>query len=139
MRSLLPLLILTLVGGGLVAVRVLADEPAAPTPAPAPEPVAVDVGALLQRVITLETRVAYLQSREKALTAYALASDQRAKDLAEALRQSRLQGFTMGAVSSTSRETLLHALEAYSIAVRKDLPQPTQQEKDLLKSAATGR
>lgn len=121
MRLLVPFLGLALLATGL-ALGARADEPAPPT---APE-------ALLRRIELLETKVAYLASREQALTAHALRAQGIARDLSAALASARAEGFTSGAISAPSREALLGGLEDLARALPKDPPELTKEENVLL-------
>ena len=91
------------------------------------------VGRLEKQVELLEAQVAYLRAREDALTTYLLASEGRSNALSQDLARSRREGFTMAAISSTSREALLSGLEGYAAAVGADLPALTKEQAELLR------
>jgi hypothetical protein len=95
----------------------------------------VDRDALDARIQKMELRIDYLLSREKAVTEYVLRNQQRAADLSRGLAAARAEGFTAGAISSTSREALLGALEAAARDLGKDLPEVTKEQKSLLEHA----
>jgi hypothetical protein len=128
------------------AVGVFADEPPAETPQPpagaggsssgegaAPtgkDPLAPE--SLLARIELLELQTTYLASREKALTAYVLETQDRATALGNALRRARQEGFTAGAISAPSRESLLAGLEDLSRQLVRGLPAITKEEQRYL-------
>lgn len=91
------------------------------------------VATLESQVELLEAQVEYLAARENVLSAYLLDAETRGAALERNLSRSRAEGFTMGAISSTSRELLLGGLEAYAGDIAKDLPTLTREQTDLLR------
>jgi hypothetical protein len=124
MRLVLSVLAFAVVLGAGFGLLARADDPAAPTPE-----------ALAHRLATLDLQVQYLLSREKAHTAYVMETQARARALAQALRSARDEGFTAGAISSTSREVLLAGLEDLAKDLTRLLPEVTREEKELLEQA----
>ncbi|MHC5009831.1 MAG: hypothetical protein ACYTG6_02650 [Planctomycetota bacterium] len=90
------------------------------------------IPALEKRIQVLEQKVEYLTAREEALTTYVLAAEQRSKSLAADLARSRAEGFTAGAISSTSREFLLAGLDGLAASMVEDLPAVTPEQRKLL-------
>ncbi len=91
------------------------------------------VAKLEQQVELLEAQVEYLVARESVLTTYLLDAEARGATLGRNLARSRAEGFTMGAISSTSRELLLGGLEGYAGDIAKNLPSLTREQNDLLR------
>ena len=88
---------------------------------------------LEKQVEVLEAQVDYLMARETQLTAYLLATEGRSTALAQNLARSRTEGFTMAAISSTSRELLLGGLQEYAKDIAKDLPAVTREQAEQLR------
>ncbi len=87
---------------------------------------------LKDRVKALELEVQYLRSRDKAITAYVLGNEARAKGLDDIASKCRREGFTQRAIPADSRETLLQGMNALATHMRKDLPAITKEEAALL-------
>ena len=95
------------------------------------------------RLRALELEVSVLQARETAVSAFILANAERADGLEKLAKQCRNEGFTSGAISSRSRETLLKGIAALAVSLRMGLPVATDDESaareqaaDFLKTAA---
>jgi hypothetical protein len=122
---LLPLVMAAGVGlSVLSAGRATAEDPIPPTPE-----------MLLKRIQALELEVQYLRARDVDVTAYLLETRAHAQSLAQSLRTAREQGFTAGAISSTSREALLSGLEGHAERITRSLPEITRGQKELLDQA----
>lgn len=83
------------------------------------------------RLRVLELEVKLLQAREKALSAYVLANDERAAGIEKLVARCRREGFTGAAISSTSRISLLNGIEALAKSMREGLPAATADEEAL--------
>jgi len=86
-----------------------------------------------KRVEVLELQVAYLLEREADLSRYAQTNRARGLALEKQLKRARAQGFTMAAISSTSRESLLRGLETTALAMQQGVPVLTDSQKRLLR------
>ena len=93
------------------------------------------VKVLEVRCLKLEKQVAYLLSREEAVTKYLLRSEARGKGYEEMSNRMRSQGFANKALPPRSRETLLDGLIEIGRDMQEDLPAVTRQQSALLKSA----
>ena len=89
-----------------------------------------------ERIRLLETRVRYLMSREEALTNYLMRNEERSVLLAQTARESRREGFTMGAIPTNSREILLAGIERLAANLGEHLPRLTEKEAALARQAA---
>lgn len=127
MRALiiLSLLVLLATGGAVLGFTEGArgEEP------PSPEQLAL----MKKRQEVLELQVAYLLEREEDLSAYVTANLERGREMAQALRRARAEGFTQAAISSTSRELLLTGLEAQARAMQEGVPAVTKEQERLLR------
>lgn len=128
MRTLLPLSLLAAV---LASALVLTYAPAARSdegsPASLPE-------LLVKRLERAERAIGYLRQREQRLSAYVLASEQRADALKRLAADLRAGGFAAAANPSPARERLLAGMEQMAAALLKDLPKLSDEEKNLLES-----
>lgn len=92
----------------------------------------VDVALLKQRIDVLDLEVAYLRQREVDLTAYSVLQAEQGKAFERRLATVRADGFTMAAISSTSREALLASLEQVAKSLQQGVPTPTEAQARLL-------
>jgi hypothetical protein len=138
-------LVAIVVAGGL-AVRALADEQPSPTPkepagaggtssgaGAAPtgsDPLAAE--SMLRRIELLELQTTYLASRERSLTADVLDMKERGAPRDGALRRVRGEGFTAGAISAPSRESLVAGLEGLARDLQRELPALSKEEERYL-------
>ncbi len=87
----------------------------------------------------LETEVAYLRSRETALSAYVLQNDTRGAGLAQVVTRARRAGFEANRIPVDSRKILLAGLAAAADSIRTGLPALTPAETALLAKLAKER
>ncbi len=113
----IPVLLLVALGGVFAASRARGDDASSTEPA-----------VLKQRLDALDFEVSYLLARERALTDYVTKNQDRARALERGIAQVRAQGFTGGAISSTSRETLLATFEAVARDLQKEVPVMTAEQ-----------
>lgn len=124
----------------LVAVLALAAATLGKSPLARAEEESPSRADLLEgRVDALDKLVEYLLARDRAVTAYLVAEEERGRALEDSLALAREQGFTMAAMPYSSRETLLEALGNLARQMRTDLPQVTEEQKQILVAAARAR
>jgi len=95
--------------------------------------------ALQAQVRALRTEVAYLRSRETALSTYVLSNDARGQGLAQVVTRTRAAGFEANRIPVNSRKLLLQGLAAAAASIRKGLPMLTPAETALLARLAKER
>ena len=93
------------------------------------------VDALELQNLKLEKQMAYLLSRERALTAYALRAEERGKGLQLMVRRMRQQGFQNRSIPADSRETLLAGLDEIGHDLLEELPVITREQQAILQAA----
>ncbi len=98
------------------------------------EPPRVDRGTLSveRRLKALETEVAYLRSREEAVSRYVLANSQRSTHLQQLAADLVRLGFTARAVPAESREALVAGLRGVANSLSEGLPYASKEERLML-------
>ena len=84
------------------------------------------------RLAALEAEVAYLRSREAALTRYVLGNKARAAGWATVADELERLGFTKRAHPAVSREALLARFRQLATQLSEDLPESSRSDKEML-------